>query len=127
MMALDAIVEQRIRDAQSRGEFDGLPGAGAPLALEDDALVPGELRVAYRILKNSGFLPPELEAHREIREIEQLLSKVEEETERTRLLSRINFLLERSPIGRRHGSLRVQQDYVEKLAERLEACRESVK
>jgi hypothetical protein len=127
MMALDAIVEQRIRDAQSRGEFDGLPGAGAPLALEDDALVPGELRVAYRILKNSGFLPPELEAHREIREIEQLLSKVEEETERTRLLARINFLLERSPIGRRHGSFRVQQDYVEKLAERLEACRSRVK
>ena len=124
-MALDAIAEQRIREAQARGEFDDLPGAGAPLALEDDALVPKDLRVAYRILKNSGFLPPELEIHREIREIEQLLSVVEETTERNRLLARINLLLERSAAGRRHGNLRVQQDYLEKLAQRLEARRQA--
>lgn len=123
MTALDAIVERRISEAQARGEFDDLPGAGAPLELEDDLLVPEDLRVAYRILKNSGFLPPELEAHREIRAIEQLLSIVEDAAGRTRLLSRINFLLERSPAGRRHGNLRVQRDYLEKLAERLEARR----
>lgn len=125
MMVLDAIVEQRISDAQARGEFDGLPGAGAPLELEDDALVPEDLRVAYRILKNSGFLPPELEARREIREIEQLLSVVAQGAERARLLARINFLLERSPAGKRHGNLRVRQDYLERLAERLEARREA--
>ena len=127
MMALDAIVEQRISEARARGEFDDLPGAGAPLEFEDDALVPEDLRAAYRILKNSGFLPPELEARREIREIEQLLSVVEQGTERARLLARINFLLERSPAGKRHGNLRVQQDYLERLAERLEARRESIK
>ena len=113
----------RIREAQARGEFDDLPGMGAPLALDDDALVPEELRVAYRMLKNAGFVPPEIEAHREIREIEQLLHAAGDEVERTRLLSRINFLLTRSGAGRRRGNLRVEQAYLEKIAERLERSR----
>ena len=123
MMALDAIVEQRIGEAQARGEFDDLPGAGAPLELEDDALVPEDLRVAYRILKNSGFLPPELEARREIHEIEQLLSVVAQETERARLLARIEFLLSRRSAAGSKSDLRVEQAYREQLAQRLESRR----
>jgi hypothetical protein len=123
MLTLDAIAERRIREAQERGDFDDLPGAGAPLDLHDDALVPEDLRAAYRVLKNSGFLPPELETHREIREVEELLRRVDDDGERMQLVSRINFLLGRSAAGRRHGNLRVDQDYFEKLAERLEQRR----
>ena len=117
MLTLDAIAEKRIREAQERGEFDGLPGAGAPLQLDDDSMVPEDLRVAFRILKNSGFLPPEIEAHREIREIEQLLLRVVDNAERTRLLTRIHFLFNRTA-GRR-GNLQVGQDYLEKIADHL--------
>jgi hypothetical protein len=124
MLTLDAIAERRIREAQERGEFDDLPGAGAPLELEDEALVPQDLRAGYRVLKNSGFLPPELEIYREIRDVEQLLQRVADDDERARLMSRINFLLGRSAAGRRHGDLRVSQDYFEKLAERLEGRRQ---
>jgi hypothetical protein len=53
-------------EAVSRGEFDDLPGAGRPLDLNDDPLVPQELRVAYRILKNAGYLPPEVGAVNEM-------------------------------------------------------------
>src|SRR5262249_11733671 len=123
MLGLDAIAERRTREAQSRGDFDNLPGTGVPLALDDDALVPEELRAAYRVLKNAGFLPPELEANAEIREIEQLLQRVEGEFERARLLSRVNFLLACSAAGRRHGNLRVQEAYLEKIAQRLEPRR----
>jgi membrane peptidoglycan carboxypeptidase len=119
MLTLDAIAERRIREAQERGEFDDLPGAGAPLILEEDALIPEDLRAAYRVLKNSGFLPPELEIYREIRDAEQLLQRVADDDERARIMSRINFLLGRSAAGRRHGNLRVDQEYFEKLAERL--------
>jgi hypothetical protein len=59
---LDFLVEQKLAEAVSRGEFDNLPGAGRPLDLDDDKLVPEELRVAYRILKNAGCVPPEVEA-----------------------------------------------------------------
>ena len=58
---LDFIAEQKIAEAIANGDFDDLPGSGKPLALDDDSLVPEELRLAYRILKNAGFIPPEVE------------------------------------------------------------------
>ena len=119
----EQLVEQRIRAAQEKGEFDDLPGAGAPLDLEDDRLVPEELRAAYRLLKNAGFVPPELEAHREIRQLEQLLRAVDDAGERSCLVSRINFLLGRTAAGRSRHDLRVESEYYEKLAEHLERRR----
>src|SRR6266540_3378743 len=38
------IAEQRILEAQRKGEFDNLPGKGKPLELEDLSWVPEELR-----------------------------------------------------------------------------------
>jgi len=70
---LDALVEHRIQAAIARGEFDNLPGAWRPLDLDDDRLVPEELRVAYRLLKNAGYVPPELA---QIAEVNQLLAAV---------------------------------------------------
>jgi hypothetical protein len=63
---LDALAERRIEEAIAEGAFDDLPGAGRPLLLDDDRLVPEELRAAYRLLKNAGFVPPEVEARREL-------------------------------------------------------------
>lgn len=73
MGVIDWLVENKISEALARGELDDLPGAGRPLALDDDALVPEDLRLAYRILKNAGFVPPEVEARREIADLERLL------------------------------------------------------
>jgi hypothetical protein len=69
----DLLAEQRIVEAISRGELDDLPGAGRPLVLDDDALVPEDLRLSYRILKNAGFVPPEVEALNEIAQLERLV------------------------------------------------------
>ena len=59
---LDFIAERKIAEAIANGDFDDLPGSGKPLELDDDSLVPEELRLAYRILRNAGFVPPEIEA-----------------------------------------------------------------
>ena len=69
---LDLMAERRIAEAISRGELENLPGEGRPLELDDDALVPEELRLAYRILKNAGFVPPEVQSLNEIAELERL-------------------------------------------------------
>lgn len=69
---LDFLAEKRIAEAVSRGDFDDLPGAGRPLELDDDSLIPEDLRLAYRILKNAGFVPPEVEAINEIAELERM-------------------------------------------------------
>jgi hypothetical protein len=69
---LEFIAEQRIAEAIARGELDGLPGTGRPLQLDDDALIPQELRLAYRILKNAGYVPPEVETLNEIAQLERI-------------------------------------------------------
>lgn len=69
---LDFLVEQRLSEAVSRGEFDDLPGAGKPLALDDDPLVPEELRLAHRILKNAGFVPRAVEDAERARAMKKL-------------------------------------------------------
>ena len=69
---LEFIAEQRIAEAIAKGELDGLPGTGRPLDLEDDAHVPEALRLAYRILKNAGYVPPEVETVNEIARLERI-------------------------------------------------------
>jgi hypothetical protein len=73
--ALLYLAERKIEEAIARGELDELPGAGRPLELDDDALVPEELRVAYRILKNAGYVPPEVDELREIGQLERLVQQ----------------------------------------------------
>jgi hypothetical protein len=62
MFAFELIAERKIEQALARGELDDLPGEGRPLDLDDDALVPEDLRMAYRILKNAGYAPQEVQA-----------------------------------------------------------------
>jgi hypothetical protein len=69
---LDFLAERRIAEAIANGELDELPGKGRPLELDDDALVPEDLRLAYRILKNAGFVPPEVQTLNQIAELERL-------------------------------------------------------
>lgn len=66
MLALEWIAERRIEEAVSRGEFDRLPGAGRPLDLYEDPLVPEDMRMARRILRNAEVDPAQL--FRELRE-----------------------------------------------------------
>jgi hypothetical protein len=71
---LDFLAEQKLAEAVSRGELDDLPGQGQPLDLEEDPLIPEDLRLAYRILKNAGYVPPEVEQISEIGQLERLVS-----------------------------------------------------
>lgn len=56
MWLLDQWAERHITEAQSKGEFDNLPGSGEPLILDDDSHVPPELRAGYRLLKKRWLL-----------------------------------------------------------------------
>ncbi len=62
---IDQMAERHIQSAVEQGELSNLPGEGKPIQLDDDRQVPQELRAAYRILKNSGNLPPELELRKQ--------------------------------------------------------------
>ncbi len=77
MWLIDQLAEQHILSALEKGELSGLRGEGKPLQLDDDSQVPAELRTAYRLLKNSGFLPPELESRREALALVDLLRQLD--------------------------------------------------
>jgi hypothetical protein len=89
---LDALVEERIQSAIARGELDGLPGAGRPLELGDDALVPPEVRAAYRVLKNAGYAPPEVAARADVARLEALLPRIAAGDARRKLVVKIALL-----------------------------------
>lgn len=94
MWLLDQWAERHIIDAQQKGEFDNLAGSGEPLALDDDSQVPEDLRVGYRLLKNAGYLPPELEMRKEAVELVDLLSTVENDDHQRQELNHRLTLLE---------------------------------
>jgi len=60
-------VEEIMQQAMERGEFDNLPGMGKPLNLDDENQFSGEKALAYRVLKNNNYAPPEIELLKEIR------------------------------------------------------------
>lgn len=66
--AWNGLVEQRILDGMAKGMFEGLQGTGKPLNLEDDAFVPLELRMAFRMLRSTGLAPLWVEMNKEIRD-----------------------------------------------------------
>lgn len=58
-------VEEQIREATERGDFDNLSGSGKPLNLEQNVFA-GDKALAYSLLKNNHLAPPEIERGREI-------------------------------------------------------------
>ena len=118
MKLLDALVEQRIAAAAARGELDDLPGAGAPLELDDDLFVPEEVRIAHRILKNAGFVPPAVEQLRALRDLEDEFATVGDKAARCRLRARM-LALDMALESLRGGPMVVPQEYRRRIAERL--------
>lgn len=59
-------IEEQIHEAQKRGDFDNLPGAGKPLNLDDSSYA-GDRALGYSLLKSNGYAPREVELSKEIR------------------------------------------------------------
>ncbi|MDR2076709.1 MAG: DUF1992 domain-containing protein [Desulfovibrio sp.] len=108
--AIALIAEGKIREALENGAFDHLPGAGKPLVLEDLSHLPPETRLAYTILKNSGFVGPGRKTP--FRPEEELARSAPEEGDHSRRLRRLDLLLRRVRRGREapDGALPVLPD-----------------
>jgi Domain of unknown function (DUF1992) len=115
------IAEQRILEAQRKGEFDNLPGKGKPLELEDLSWVPEELRIGYHVLKNAHVLPPEAELLKDIHTLDDLLKHVEDEAERRALAKSIQWKMIRlDMLKRRSMDLNSVRAYSRKLVAKFQ-------
>lgn len=120
MLIFDLIVEQRIQEAMEAGAFDDLPGAGRPLALDDDSMVPESLRAAFRVLKNAGYVPPEVHALRQMRELTRYIEGAADESERRRAVAKLDLLAARLSMSRGLGGyMRIEPQYYEQVVQRL--------
>lgn len=128
LAGFDKIVEERIRDAQRRGMFNHLEGAGKPLKPDEFANVPEELRLAYKILKNADMLPPEIELKKEIIQTEDLLRGMGDTVEKYRTIKKLNFLILKLN-SMRSGPIEfeIPQHYEQKMIDRLEAAKSGTK
>ena len=118
----ERIIEERIRKAQQKGEFENLQGTGKPLKFERDNQVDNELRLAYKILKNADCLPAEIHLKKEIKRTEDLLSGMENTAEKYRTIKKLNYLIMKlNSIRNISVELDMPQQYSNKLMDRLES------
>lgn len=123
---IERLAEEAIVRHMREGGFDNLEGKGRPLPEEDLSLVPEDLRMAYRILKNAGCLPPELEREKEIRTALDLLSGLADERERYRQMQRVNFLIRKLNLGRnRPVDRELPELYYGRMVERMAGGQEN--
>ena len=84
-MSFDKLVEEKIREAMTNGEFDNLPGKGKPIDLSAYFATPEDVRIAYSILKSSGFVPEEAQLLKDVESLKDALKNCPDEGEKTRI------------------------------------------
>ncbi len=120
MDSLARIAEQKILEALQKGNLTNSKWKNKPLPPDDDHNIPDDLKMAYKILKNSGYLPPEVEERKEVQRLEELIAATEDEHERLQQMRKLNVLLMKidakrsTPVNISH-----QDEYYRKIVERV--------
>lgn len=114
------IAEQRIREALEKGEFADLRGKGKPLEFEDETWIPEDLRPMYRVLKNAGCIPEELELRKEIISLRDMIGTIDDDKERLRKIRELNFkVMKMGELLQRPFDLERFPEYEEKVHRKL--------
>jgi hypothetical protein len=120
LKAIRLIAERKISEAIKKGLLDTQGWRNRPLPVTYDNLVPEELRMAHKILKNAGYLPPEIEAKKEIQAIEDLLATCEDECTRVKQIKKLNYLVQKLNAMKGDAvSIESQEEYYRKIVERI--------
>ncbi len=118
--ALQTIAERRIAQAIKDGTLKTDGWKNKPLPLDDDSFVPDDLKMAYKILKNSGYVPPEVETRKEIQRLEDLIAKTEDCHQRVKQMKKLNVLMMKLDAQRnRPSSIEHDDDYYRKIVEKI--------
>lgn len=126
---IQSIAEERIREAQEQGAFDDLPGRGRPLQEEDLSGVPEELRMAWRILKNAGCVPPEVEERKQIAALADMIEQDCDEQVRLQQMRKLEAIILRTRMrGGRSLALHAEEDaYLDRILDRIRVKREALR
>ena len=110
------LAEQRILEAIREGALDDLALRGQPIPREDFSGVPEELRMGYKILKNAGYLPEELQVKQEILSLQDMLSACTSEDEQQEAQRKLSLRrLQLDMLMEKRGSNLAIREYQAKL------------
>jgi len=124
LVAIRLIAERKITEAIQKGLLDIQEWRNRPLPMTNDNLVPEELRMAHKILKNAGYLPPEIEAKKEIQQIEDLLTTCEDERTRVKQIKKLNYLVQKLNTMKGDAvNIESQEEYYRQVVERISVNR----
>lgn len=121
--AIQIIAERRIAEAIREGTLEVEGWQGKPLPIDEPYHIPPDLRMAFKMLKNAGYLPPEIEAKKEIQHLVELIAATEDEHERLRQLKKLNVLRLRLSTMRQRPIHIEEGDYHRKVVERVSVSR----
>ncbi len=89
-MSIESAIEEKIKQAIARGDFDNLAGSGKPLDLDAYFNTPEDVRMGYSVLKSNDFVPEEIEMLREIGNLRTQLKDSTDESEKAILGKKLN-------------------------------------
>lgn len=93
LTAIQIIAERKIEEYFRSGNAPDLSHwKNRPLPVEDMSNVPSDLRMAYKILKNAGYVPEEVALRKEIARTEDLLAHCQDEKIKFKQLKKLSYL-----------------------------------
>ncbi len=93
MATLDEQIAQSLREALRSGELQASASWGKPLDLADGyAQTPEELRLAFKLLKDAGYVPPEVDTMKRIAALRQVIQADPEAPEADAMRQRLGEL-----------------------------------
>ncbi len=114
------IAERRIQEAIKDGLLDDLAMKGQPIPHEDLSAVPEELRMGYKILKNAGYLPEELQLQQNILSIKDMLQACTDLEGRSEARQKLTLRqLQLDMLMEKKGRSLASREYQDKLEARL--------
>lgn len=91
------LISARIREAEARGEFENLPGAGKPLPPCDDP----QNALLNRLVKESGGVPEFVSLSRELQRLREELRDTGDRTRRQDILKEMSMMEARIELARK--------------------------
>ena len=82
------LISARIAEAEARGEFDNLPGAGKPLPREADP----ENALINRLIRENGAVPEFVSLSRELQRLREELRDTDDRTRRTEIMKEMSMM-----------------------------------
>ncbi|MDH4051656.1 MAG: DUF1992 domain-containing protein [Rubrivivax sp.] len=103
LQTLDEQIAAHLRDSAARGKLQSAPSWGRPLPPDEGyEQTPSDLRMPFKILKDAGVVPPEVELMHRIAQLQQAAAACLDDAERQGLQQRAAEL-------RQHLALRLER------------------